>query len=226
MAETDMPYRTILFDLDGTLIDHFRAIYRCYCYAQEKLGLECVSFETVKATVGGSVPVTMERLVGKAHAEAGVRYFREHFESILLEDLYPLPGSHALLEALSDRGVQTAVFTNKNGSASKRICEHLGYTKWTHGIFGTLEHPWRKPQPEFTQFVLEQLNADPKSTLMVGDSPFDVAAARTANLPCHCVTTGSHDADGLSQSEFPPDASWPDLIALAKGHLGITLVDT
>lgn len=214
MSEPTHPFQTVLFDLDGTLVDHFTAIYRSYCHAQQSLGLPTDSYEKVRRSVGGSVPITMERLVGKDLAPEATRLFREFFKSIMLEDLHPLPGSRWILQQLAQRDITCAVFTNKDSEAAEKICEFLGYTRWTTSVFGTHRLPWRKPQPEFTQHVLESLNADPATTLMIGDSPFDVEAAKTHNIACHCVTTGSHTADELNAATFNPDDTWPSLIEL------------
>jgi phosphoglycolate phosphatase len=69
------------------------------------------------------------------------------------------------------------------------------------GVFGARDTPWIKPQPEFTSHVLSRLGAEARSTLMIGDSPFDVQASLNGNLAaCWCVTTGTHSADQLFQA--------------------------
>ncbi len=219
-------YKTILFDLDGTLIDHFTAIYRCYCFALEKMGMEPVSYERVRATVGGSVPVTMSRLVGESLAAEAVTHFRAHFEDIMLEDLHPLPGIPWLLEALKTQGKQVAVFTNKAGPASRKILEHLGYTDWLDATFGTMDTPWRKPEPEFTAHALEHLDASPETSLLIGDSPFDLAAARTHSISCHLVGTGSHTVAELTELDPAPDGVWKDCVELAESVFGFSYRET
>lgn len=219
------PCHTVLFDLDGTLIDHFRCIYRCYCYALKHLDMDPVPYEQVRATVGGSVLITMERLIGKTHAEEATRLFREHFAEIMLEDLHPLPGAAWLLETLHLKGYQTAVFTNKQGPGSRKILEHLGYTRWLDGIFGTLDTPWRKPQPEFTAHVLDELEANPEHTMLIGDSPFDIEAARTHQLSAHVVATGSHTSTQLRANNPAPDGVWDNLWQLGEQVFRLSLPD-
>jgi hypothetical protein len=58
------PIKAILYDLDGTLIDHFRAIHRSIAFAQQQLGLPASSYDKVRATVGGGIELTLTRLVG------------------------------------------------------------------------------------------------------------------------------------------------------------------
>ncbi|MFP4541418.1 MAG: HAD family hydrolase, partial [Opitutales bacterium] len=83
--------RTVLLDLDGTLIDHFQTIYRCYAESLHQLGLEPVSYEKVKATVGGGIRVTFSRLVPEEHVEPGVKLWMECFERHWAEGIELLP---------------------------------------------------------------------------------------------------------------------------------------
>ncbi|HUR60034.1 MAG TPA: HAD hydrolase-like protein, partial [Opitutaceae bacterium] len=71
------------------------------------------------------------------------------------------------------------------------------------------------PQPEFAAHVLATLEADPGSTMLVGDSPFDVKAAHNGGFACWCVTTGTHDAGQLRAAGA--EAVYADLFALAEG---------
>lgn len=206
--------RCVLFDLDGTLIDHFTCIYRCYCYAQEKLGLPRVSYETVLHTVGGSVPVTLERLFGKEMGAQALPLYRERFAQIMLEDIKPLPQTPEILQTLKAQGIKTAVFTNKEGSGSRAIIEHLGWMPWLDAVIGTQDTPWRKPEPEYSRYALDKLGTQATETLMVGDSPFDLLAAQAVGMPAVLVATGSHTQAQLSELSPPPLAVYPDLTPL------------
>lgn len=208
--------RTVLFDLDGTLIDHFQTIYRCYVYAQEQLGLPPATYEKVRTTVGGSVPITMKRLIGSDElVEEAVRLFREHFDEIMYEDLHLMPGVEWLLKALHEKGIRQAVFTNKRGEPSRKIMAYLGLEQYLDATIGTMDTPWKKPDPEFTHYAMETLGADPATTILVGDSPFDLAAAGAGDLPAYLVATGSHTLDELRALKDPaPAGVYPELMAL------------
>ena len=77
------PIETVLFDLDGTLVDNFEAIHRCYDDVMRLMGLPGVSLGDVKRAVGGSVNVTVVKLAGEANAPTATRLFREHFPSVI-----------------------------------------------------------------------------------------------------------------------------------------------
>lgn len=218
--------RTVLFDLDGTLIDHFRAIYRCYVYAQEQLGLPPADYDKVRATVGGSVPVTMARLIGPGQdVDEAVRLFREYFDQIMFEDLHLMPGVEWLLQNLHAGGYQMAVFTNKRGEPSRKIMTHLRLDQYLDATIGTLDTPWKKPEPEFTRYALETVSGDPASTILIGDSPFDLAAAEAGDLPAYLVATGSHSLEELGELHNPaPAGVYPDLFALGEALFGLKRV--
>ncbi|MFM8550243.1 MAG: HAD family hydrolase [Verrucomicrobiota bacterium] len=211
---------TVLFDLDGTLVDNFEAIHRCYDDVMGMMGLPSVSLEQIRRAVGGSVNVTVVKLAGEANAPTATRLFREHFPSVMYHGLRAYPGCREILGGLRQHGVRVAVYTNKDDANSKKIMEHLGLDDVLDGVYGTNVHPWRKPQPEFTKYVLSSLKARPESTVMVGDSPFDIAAARNGRLAAiHCVTTGSHTAEELAP--HAPDTVHAGLPELARAAFGL-----
>jgi len=190
--------RAILFDLDGTLIDQFTAIHRAYARAMEELGLEPADYETVRGTVGGSADVTMTRLVGPELAPKGLEIYPPIFEEEMLIGLEAMPGALELLRALHENGEKTAVFTNKVGPHARAACDHLGFTPLLDLVIGVKDTPWRKPDPEFTQYVLDKLGTSAEESLLVGDSPFDFISADKVGMDCRLVTTGTHSAKELS----------------------------
>jgi phosphoglycolate phosphatase len=188
---------SVLFDLDGTLIDHFKAIHRCHAHAMTQLGLPAPTMTQVRAAVGGGVELAVERLVGPQLKPAVLAIYRPHWDATMLEDVALLPGARELLTSLRPRGIRTAVYTNKHGPSSRLTCAHLGLADLLDGNFGATDTPWLKPDLQFTRHVLAALGATAADTLLVGDSPFDVATARTAGLGFIGVTTGTHTAEEL-----------------------------
>lgn len=205
-------FATLLLDLDGTLVDAFTTIHRSYVHTLPQLGLPAPTMAQVRRAVGGGLENAMRHFVPEALVAEAVRRHVAFTDSILLEDVTLMPGALELLRAQQAAGVTLAVFTNKRGDHARAICAHLGVTPFLRGVFGARDTAWLKPQPEFAAHVLEQLGARPETTLLVGDSPFDVQAAHHGAFPCWCVTTGTHDAAQLAAAKA--DAVFPDLIAL------------
>lgn len=218
------PSPVVLFDLDGTLIDHFSAIHRSVAYAQKQLGLSESSYDKVRATVGGSVPITLSKLCGGHEMAAKAEpHFREHFVEIMYDDVEILPGVAELLPALKARGLHLAVLTNKHHAHAKSILEHLGLDRWLDATFGTggpLD--FRKPDPRFTMQALEALDCGSEDCILVGDSPYDFATADAACIPCHLVATGSHSVQQL-EDETNAAGIYPDLFDFAKQYFGLDL---
>ncbi|MGB0372310.1 MAG: HAD family hydrolase [Opitutales bacterium] len=208
---------TVLFDLDGTLIDHFTTIHRAYAHAQRTLDLPVADYDTVRQKVGGSIQLTMKRLIGEdPRYDEAIRIFKEHFAEIMFEDVEILPGTLELCAALKEKGHQLAVFTNKFGPHAREICEHLGYTPYMDLVIGAEDTPYRKPYKEYSEIVLERLGIPAQQAIMVGDSPFDVEAARVVNMhAAYVVATGSHTVEQLKE-ETDADGIFADMPTLAK----------
>lgn len=208
-----MRLRTVLFDLDGTLLDHFAAIQRSHAYTMRQLGLPEPTPAQVRAAVGGGLDLAITRLAGPEHLEAALAIYRPYWDATMLDDVQLLPGARGLLTTLKHGGAQTAVFTNKHGPSSRRVCAHLGLSGLLDGNFGATDTPWFKPAPEFAAHVLQALGAQTATTALVGDSPFDLVAARNAGFEFYGVTTGTHTAGELRAAGA--EKIYPDLMALA-----------
>lgn len=192
-----MRTRTVLFDLDGTLIDHFGAIHRCHAHAMRTLGLPAPTMQQVRNAIGRGLEDAIEALAGRENIARILPLYLEHWRATNLDDVALLPGALELVLALRARGVTCGVLTNKRGDASREVCAHLGLTPHLAGIFGAGDTPWLKPEPEFARHALGRLGADTADCLLVGDSPYDLAAARNAGLGFIAVTTGTHTAEEL-----------------------------
>lgn len=212
--------QTVLFDLDGTLIDHFTAIHSSIAYAQKALGLPVSDYETVRHTVGGSLPVTLGRLMGDKKVETALPYFHEHFDKVMFDEVSILPGAEWLLAALHKKDFQLAVFTNKFGHHARAIVEHLKLDCWLTATVGTQDTPFRKPDPQFTDYILQRLNADPNDTCLIGDSPFDYQAAQIRNIPAYLVATGTHSFNAL-KTETAASAVFENLFDLGTTRFGL-----
>lgn len=210
-------FDTIFFDLDGTLIDHFRAIYRSYVHVQETLGLPVSDYHTVLRSVGGSIPVTLGRLLGADLVDEALPLWRAHFAETMLEEVDPLPGVERGLRALAGAGYAMAVFTNKDGPAARAVIKHLGWADFFTSVAGAMDTPWRKPQIDFTLWMMRETEARAETTLMVGDSPFDVEAGKIVGMRMYGVATGSHTAAELDAAGA--DAVFASFEELVNGIL-------
>ena len=204
---------TLLFDLDGTLVDAFTTIHRAYEHTLPQFGRPAPSMAEVRRAVGGGLARAMGHFLPPERLDEAMKVHLAYSQQILLEDVTLLTGAADLLRAQHARGVRLAVYTNKLGVSARRICAHLDLAPYLHGIYGAGDTPWLKPQREFTDHVLHELGADAATTLLIGDSPFDVETAHIGGFPCWCVTTGTHDEAQLRAAGA--DRVFPDLVAVA-----------
>ncbi len=217
-------FRTVLFDLDGTLLDHFAAIHKSHVHTMRTLGLPEPTMEQVHRAVGGGLEVAIQRLLGEKNAALlpqALPIYRKFWDENMLYGVALLPGSRELLEALKARGVRCAVFTNKHGPSARTLMDHLGVTHLLDAVFGAMDTPWFKPDPEFSTHALKTLGADAATTCMIGDSPYDIQAAHNGGFPCHCVTTGTHTAEQLAEARA--NSIHPDMTTLARAIFSLEI---
>jgi len=211
----------LLFDLDGTLVDHFATLTKCYQSITRDLGQPIPSAEDIRAAVGGSMEVTIRKFLPEELVEQGAQMWRDYLQAHMLDEVYLYPGAFELLKNLHQQGITLAVFTNKAGFIARAVCDHLGITPFLDTVVGANDTPWRKPMPEFTKHILDELKVERDQTALVGDSPFDIDAAKVCSLPAWCVSTGTHSAEQLKN--HGADAVYPDLIALGAAQFEVQL---
>jgi phosphoglycolate phosphatase len=188
---------TVFFDLDGTLVDAFETLRRAYGHTLPRFGLPAPTMEQVRRSVGGGLENAMSNFLPPQHIAEACRIHVAFTEKILLEDPVLYDGAKELVCGLRAEGTKTGVLTNKIGDHARAVLAHLGMAGQFELILGARDCPWRKPSAEFTAEALRRIGGDAAHCRFVGDSPFDLDTARNAGIPCHCVTTGTHDEAAL-----------------------------
>jgi pyrophosphatase PpaX len=201
-----------LFDFDGTLVDTTDLIYQSMRHATgEVLGRE-ISRDVLMANVGQPLPRQME-LLSAEHAEALLDSYRLHNEENHDALIKEFPGVEESLARLKAAGVRVGVVTSKRRFSVDMALKNfpgLGdvVDQWVT-MEDTTEH---KPRPEPLLKGLGLLGNVPREqAAYVGDSPFDVAAAKAAGVESVAVSWGAFSEDALRAAE--PDHLVPDLDA-------------
>jgi phosphoglycolate phosphatase-like HAD superfamily hydrolase len=216
-----MRFRTVLFDLDGTLLDHLPAIHRCYAHTLPQLGRPAPTVDQVRRAIGGGLENAMRCFVSEAELPRALALYRAYWDKTLLDGVELMPGARELLRALRAAGITLAVLTNKHGHSSRRVCQHLGIAQLLEGVFGAGDTPWLKPDPQLTAHALATLRADAATACLVGDSPFDAETARRGGIQGFFVATGTHSAEELRAAGAGP--VFPNLSALARDAFALPL---
>ncbi len=185
---------TIVFDLDGTLVDTAPDLMHALNYALARAGHPPVSAETVRSLVGMGAQVMIEeglRLAGiTADLTAMLGDFLVHYEANLARESRPFPGAVAALERLRAEGARLAVCTNKRERLSRRLLQELDLEGYFSAIAGRDTFPVAKPDPGHLLGAIRLAGGDPFRAVMIGDTDIDVRAAKAASVPVVLVSFG------------------------------------
>ena len=212
--------RAALFDFDGTLVDTTELIYQSMRHATgEILGRE-IPRETLMANVGQPLPRQME-LIDAGRAEALLESYRLHNEEHHDLLIGEFPGVERDLARLCAGGLRVAVVTSKRRLSVEMALEAFPGLGEVVDRFVTMEDTAEhKPHPAPLLKGLEFLgDTPPEEAAYVGDSPFDVSAAKAAGVKSVAVSWGAFSEDTLRSAE--PDHLVPDLDTAVDLLLGM-----
>jgi pyrophosphatase PpaX len=201
----------VLFDFDGTLVDTTEMIHQSMRHATSSvLGRDDIPRETLLANVGQPLPRQME-LIDTENAESLLEAYRSHHERNHDALIREFPGVEESLSRLRSAGIKVAVVTSKRRVSVEMALEIFPGLRNVVDRFVTLEDTTHhKPHPEPLLRALRLLGSIPKErAAYVGDSPFDVEAAKAAELTSVAVSWGAFSEDALRASG--PDHLVPDI---------------
>ena len=181
-------YETIVFDLDGTLLDTLDDLAAAVNATLAKFALPLRTREEVRAFVGNGIVKLMERAVGskdRADFAEIVTAFKQYYGEHCADNTKPYDGVMELLQTLKTRGVKTAVLSNKADFAVKALCEQY-FDGLILTAVGENEEAGirKKPAPDSLFAVLDELGASKAETVYVGDSEVDIQTAQNAGVDC------------------------------------------
>lgn len=190
---------TIIFDLDGTLVDTAPDLCAALNHALERLGRPGVPAEDVRHMVGHGARRLLERglaATGPMTAElveAGVPHFLEFYGANIAVGSRPFDGVETVLDALAAEGCTLAICTNKPVALSRALVTALGWDGRFAANLGFDSVPFPKPDAGHVLAAIAAAGGEPLSTVFVGDSITDVNAARAAGVPVVAVSFGFSD---------------------------------
>lgn len=190
-------YDTIVFDLDGTLLDTLDDLTDAVNAALNSVNLPPRSREEVCAFVGNGIRNLMMRAIGIEDFpdfERAFETFKSYYKENCMEKTAPYEGILELLRVLKGLGIKTAVLSNKADFATKMLVEKY-FTGYIDEAMGENEAMGirKKPAPDALFAVLEKLGSSLKTTAYVGDSDVDIQTAKNAGVDCISCTWGFRD---------------------------------
>lgn len=218
-----MQVSTIIFDLDGTLVDTAPDLVETLNVVLGREGLPAIAYKEGRLLVGGGARRMIERGVaseGNARTAADLdRMFNDfivYYADHVADRSRPFPGVVEALDTLAARGCRLAVCTNKLEWLSVRLLKALGLADRFAAICGQDTFAVQKPHPDALRGTLEKAGGTIHRAVMVGDSQTDIASARAAGMPVIAVDFGYTD---IPVSQLAPDriishfSTLPDSIA-------------
>jgi len=190
-------FDTVLYDLDGTLIDSAKDMQLAVSRVLADHGLPPVTEDDVRIFMGQGSKVTM----GKAFAKYGralddatltavTREFVRYYEADPTSHTVAFDGVAAVVTHFARLGLKQGVCTNKFEKPSRMILEHLNLMPPIGDLAGSDTFPMRKPDPRHILMLVERMGGSPARTVMIGDSIHDVEAAHGAGVPAVLVSWG------------------------------------
>jgi phosphoglycolate phosphatase len=209
---------TIVFDLDGTLIDTAPDLVDTLNLILKREGLPSMPFEAARRLIGGGSRGMLERALadeGRATAKPEMdrlyAAYIEHYAAHIADRSRPFPLVEATLDRLAAAGHRLAVCTNKLEWLSRRLLTMLKLSDRFAAICGQDTFGMQKPDPEVLRRTIRQAGGEPEAAIMIGDSGTDVRTARAAQVPVIAVDFG--------YTEVPIATLRPDRIISSYGEL-------
>ena len=209
-----MRFPVVLFDFDGTIVDSGGIILASMRHATRTVLAREYSDRELMANVGG--PGLEAQMVAFApdQAEELVRVYREHNESIH-DELESCPGMEDVLDTLQEQGRRLGMVTAKRRRTVELAFAHLPLAHYFDTIVAGDDTRVHKPHPDPLLLALERLAASPEEAAYVGDSPYDMQAAKAAGMRAIGVTWGKiHSRSALRDADVVVDTTEELLAAL------------
>lgn len=181
----------VIFDLDGTLIDAYRAVYESINFAMAQKGFPGVSAQAIRRSVGWGDRHLIEKFVGKENLENVLAVYRRHHRLSLKRATTLLPGALKLLQGLKKNKYKIAVASNRPTRFSLIILKQLKIRKYFDYVLCADKLKNGKPHPEILQKILKRFCLKPHEAFYVGDMTIDLQAGARARVKTIGVATGS-----------------------------------
>jgi phosphoglycolate phosphatase len=218
-----MTSSTIVFDLDGTLIDTAPDLVDTLNVVFAREGLPPVPYESARNMVGGGARAMIARgleaegrVMDPKKLETLFLDFIAHYTDHIADRSRPFPGLIEALDALAARGCRLAVCTNKLERLSLLLLRALKLEDRFAAICGQDTFGVQKPDPEVLRRTIAAAGGDPRRSIMVGDSVTDIRTARAAGIPVVAVDFG--------YSEKPVAEYKPDRVISHYSQLADTII--
>ena len=195
-----MKIDTIIFDLDGTLLNSLGDLHACFNHAIKSFGYPERSLNEIKSFVGNGIKKAIERAIAKPIEDSDlnkiVDYFRIYYKDHMLEFTKPYEGIIEMLKEARKKGYKLAVVSNKYDDEVKMLVKNY-FGEYIDIAIGEGHGIRKKPEIDGVIEAINELDSNLKRAIFIGDSDVDIKTARNAGIHCISVTWGFRDRDFL-----------------------------
>lgn len=192
--------RGVILDVDGTLIDSNDAHARAWVDAGERLGYE-IAYDEVRRLIGMGGDRVMPMVAGIEESSPAGQELKElrgeRFRRHYLPHLRPTPRARELLLRLRDDGFERVVASSASADDLGLLLEKAGVADLVDSATSSSEAEDSKPEPDIVEAAIAKARVGRDRLVMIGDTPYDVEAARRARIPIIAVRSGGWDAEDL-----------------------------
>jgi len=191
----------IIFDLDGTLIEAYEAIYIGLKEAFHHFGREIFPFSDLKKYLKADLEATLNQFFSPEEVLEGIPIMRRKYEEVYLDKTHFLDGVKEVLEILHSKGILLGVASNKFGRFSRGTLRHLGVSDYFKSVIGAGDVTRNKPFPDMILSTLREMRLPPEDVVFVGDTLTDIDTGKQADVDVYALPTGFHSKMELSQKK-------------------------
>jgi phosphoglycolate phosphatase len=193
---------TILFDLDGTLVDTAPDLMNAHNHVMKKYGYPTKSTKEIRNLVGQGAGAMLGRSIwGQAKKEFGkindqkikdemVKEFLNYYSNNIINESTLINGVKEFLKWCKEQNISMAVCTNKTEHLAIDLLKKIGINDYFEFVAGHNTFDYCKPDPRHITTIIEILGGDIKKSLMIGDSENDANAAKAASIPVILLENG------------------------------------
>lgn len=204
---------TIIFDMDGTVLNTLDDLTDSVNYVFSKFGLLARSRDEYRHFFGNGIGYAMKCAAPEGTPDSLIEemipVFKEYYDIHCLDKTGPYDGITDLMKELRDNGCKMAIVSNKIDSAVKELNERF-FSEYVSVAIGERPGVNRKPAPDMVFAALAELGSSPDEAVYIGDSEVDLMTAKNSNLPCIAVLWGFRDRDFLIKNGASALAKTPE----------------
>ena len=198
-----MKYKLVVFDLDGTILDTIDDLKNAVNHALSKFGFQERSLSEIRSFVGNGIHKLIERSMPQVEDESIINQVFEEFKSYYAvhcaEMTKPYDGICELLSELKQKGIKTAVVSNKADFGVKKLIS-VFFDHLFDAAIGERSGIRKKPHPDSVFEVISKLDSNCEESVYIGDSDVDIETAKNAGIDIISVTWGFRDRNFLIEN--------------------------